>query len=85
MEERITKMEEQLERIEKSIDKITFYLYSDSSTNRKGLAEKIVDLEVILNDVITREKIFKAKATVWGMVGAALVSIAWKVITIIMK
>lgn len=85
MEERITKMEEQLERIEKSIDKITFYLYSDSSTNRKGLAEKIVDLEVILNDVITREKIFKAKATVWGMVGAALVSIAWKVVTIIMK
>lgn len=78
-------MEEQLDRIEKAIDKITFYVYSDSSTNRKGLAEKIEILEKILSDVITREQVYKAKATVWGMVGAALVTVAWKVITLIVK
>ena len=85
MEEKVKKMEGQLERIEKGMEKIMFYLYSDSDTNRKGLAEKIELLENTLSDVITREKIYKAKATVWGMVGAAIISFGWKVITILIK
>lgn len=85
MEDKVAKMEKQLDRIEKAIDKMSFYVYSDSDTNRKGLAEKLEILESILNDVITRERIYKAKATVWGMVGAAILTIAMKLITVIIK
>lgn len=85
MEEKVLKMEEQLDRIEKSIERMSFYIYSDSNTNRKGLAEKLEILESILDDVITREKIYRAKATVWGMVGAGILTALWKVVTLVIK
>lgn len=85
MEAKVQKMEEQLDRIEKSIERMAFYIYSDSNTNRKGLAEKLEILESILEDVITRGKIYRAKATVWGMVGAFILSALWKVVTLVIK
>ena len=58
MEEKVNKIEIQLDRIERALDNVIFYVYSDPKTNRKGLAEKLDILENILDDVITREKIY---------------------------
>lgn len=79
-EEKLNVLENKLDQLDKAVSKVLYYIVSDPTTNRKGLVEELDSLKATLNDVIVREKVYKAKATVWGMVGAAVLSIAWQVI-----
>lgn len=79
-EERARELEHNLDQLSRAVNKVLYYIESDPTTNRKGLVEDMDSLKVILNDVQVREKVYKAKATVWGMVGAGVLSIAWQVI-----
>lgn len=61
--------------------KILYYLNSDPATKRKGLVEKLDIMEEKLDDMIVREKILKAKATVYGSVGSFVFMIIWQIVT----
>jgi len=58
-----------------SVDRILFILESDNTTNQMGLVEKVNTMNKTLNQLLMREEIFKAKASVWGVIGGAIVSI----------
>lgn len=69
---RLDMAEERMEIVEKKLDKILFYLESDKTTNQKGLVERLSLLQEKVNDLLKREEIYKGKATVWGIVGGAI-------------
>lgn len=72
---KIDELEGKVNDLEKKIDKILFYLESDATTNQKGLVERVSLLAKNVSEIMKREEIFKGKATVWGIVGGALLSI----------
>lgn len=76
-------METKLERFEKTLDRAIFYLESDPKTNRKGAIEELAEVKELLTDLLVREKVYKAKATVFGIVGAAVFTILWKAIVFV--
>jgi hypothetical protein len=71
---RIDGLEEQQIETDKKISRILYYLEDDPLTNTKGLVSRQQETNDKLDGILEREKIYKAKATVWGMVGAALFS-----------
>lgn len=67
--------------LETSMQRILQILESDSRTNEKGLVEKVGDLQKSLSELLTREKIYKAKAGVWGTVGGIIGYLIMSLIT----
>lgn len=65
-----------IENINEKLDKIMSLLYNDVETNRKGLVQKLDDLEKVVDSIILSSKIFEAKKSVWiivlGSLGAGL-------------
>lgn len=51
-----------IETLEQKVDRILFYLESDRTTNQEGLVEKVNRLDRVQSGILTREKVFKAKA-----------------------
>lgn len=69
---------EDLKALEKKVDRILFYLESDTHTNQKGLVEDVSEMRKELSDLITREKILHAKVTLLGTIGGFLaLFISW--------
>lgn len=60
------------EDIKDKLSRILFILESDPKTNTKGLVERVHAIEVALDALLTREQIYKAKATTWGIIGGAI-------------
>lgn len=60
------------EKINDKLDKIMSLLYNDVETNRKGLVQKLDDLEKIVDGIILNSKIFEAKKSVWMLFLGAL-------------
>ena len=60
-----------LDRLDSTVTKILFHLESDPRTNTKGLVEKFGIMEEQIKDLLTRERIYKAKAGVYGIFGGA--------------
>ncbi|MCD5382440.1 MAG: hypothetical protein LR017_04000 [Candidatus Pacebacteria bacterium] len=58
--------------LEKSIDRILGILESDDKIKEQGLVEKVNSMNRKLTDLLTREKVYKAKATTWGVIGGAV-------------
>ena len=58
--------------LEKSIDRILGILESDDKIKEQGLVEKVNSMNRKLTDLLTREKVYKAKATTWGVIGGAI-------------
>lgn len=73
-------IKEELRELSKQNERILYLLNSDPATKRKGLVEKLDTMEEILNDLIVRDKVLKAKATVWGVVGSAVLMVVWQLI-----
>ena len=73
---------ENFEALEKKVDRILFYLESDASTHQQGLVEKVSIIEKQVNDILTREKIYLAKATAFGAFGAVIFTIIWNILQI---
>lgn len=58
----------------KDVTKILFYLESDKTTNQKGLVERVKEIEGKLDELVVENKILKAKAATYGVIGGALLS-----------
>ena len=84
--DRIDKLEERVESMQEDITKLKSYLYSDDNTNQPGVVESLVILQDKLDELIKREAVYKGKATVWGIVGGAVLSgLVWFVKFLIPK
>ncbi len=74
----INLLHKQLDGLEDRINRVLFILESDPATNERGLVERVRVIESKLSKLLLREEIYKAKGTVWGIVGGALVtSLLW--------
>jgi len=62
-------MTPQEEKLNEKVTKILFYLESDSSTNQKGLVEKVSDIEQTINKM--EMQTFKVGA-VFGIIGGGI-------------
>lgn len=58
--------------LEKSINRVLNILESDDRIKEKGLVEKVNQMHKDLHELLTREKVYKAKATTWGIIGGAV-------------
>jgi molecular chaperone GrpE (heat shock protein) len=72
--ERLEELSEKIEKLSDNQKRILHYLENDDATNQIGVIAKMTDIEHKLDGILEREKIYKAKATVWGMVGAAVLT-----------
>jgi len=69
---------EELKALEKKVDRILFYLESDTHTNQKGLVEDVAEMRKELSELIVREKIWHAKAALLGTIGGFVaIFISW--------
>lgn len=69
---------ERMSLLEKNTTQILFILESNNKTNQKGLVETVEEEKDKLNNLLTREKVFLAKASVYGTIGGILASaIIW--------
>lgn len=59
------------EIMEKQMTRVLAILETDEKIKEKGLVEKVSLLSKQLDELLTREKIYKAKATTWGLIGGA--------------
>lgn len=72
--------------LEKGMIRILGILESDEKIKEKGLVEKVNQMQSDLNELLTREKVYKAKATTWGVIGGALTTgLFWIIKTIATK
>jgi hypothetical protein len=63
------------DNLEKSILKIQLLLESNSIYNEKGLVEEVHDNSRRIDDFLMREKIYKAKAATWGIIGGSIITV----------
>jgi len=54
------------------IARILNILESDDKIGEKGLVKTVHTMEKTLAELLIREKIYKAKGTVWGIIGGAI-------------
>lgn len=66
---------DKFQSMESNVHRILHLLEGDESFHLPGLAQKVNDIDGKLNGLIEREKIYRAKATVFGVVGGFLVSV----------
>lgn len=81
MDENLDALRKEVRDLTEQTSKVLYYMHSDPSTKRKGLVEKLDIMEEILNDLIVREKIMKAKATVYGSIGSIIITIIWQLVS----
>lgn len=67
-------------KLDDKVTKILFHLESDPRTNTKGLVEKFGIMEGQIQDLLTREKVYKAKAGVYGVFGGAVLMVVKELI-----
>lgn len=72
--DKIDNLEERMDKVDKALDRILFYLESDSATKQKGVIEKLGELEESVASLLQREEVYKGKATVWSIVGGSIVT-----------
>ena len=61
-----------LDDMQVSINRILGIMESDDKFKEKGLVEKVNIMHNQLSDLLTREKVYRAKATTWGILGGAV-------------
>tara|TARA_R110001583_G_scaffold75416_2_gene207725 strand:+ start:67 stop:315 length:249 start_codon:yes stop_codon:yes gene_type:complete len=68
----------QIDTVEKKLDKILFYLLDDPETDSKGVISTVNDNKKRLDVLDTTNKVKAGQVTVLSMVGGAAISlIAW--------
>lgn len=65
-------LKEKINKLETGMSRILFILESDEKIKEKGLVEKVNGVRHDLSELLTREKVYIAKATTWGTVGGAI-------------
>lgn len=62
--------------LEKQINRILGILENDESIGEDGLVSKVRSIKKALKELLVREQVYKAKATVWGILGGAIGTVA---------
>ena len=62
----------QLDNLKTQNQRILMILESDEKIREKGLVESVSEIKNTLNELLVREKVYKAKATTWGIIGGGL-------------
>jgi len=76
--------EKKLDQLSNDLTKVLFIMQSDPKTNERGLVERVRLIEQSLNELVHRENIYKAKASVFGFIGGAVMTfLFWAVNTFI--
>ena len=70
---RLDEMEVRVEQMEQSLQRILFYFDSDHKTNTKGIIERFDILEQKLDQLLSREAVYLAKAKTAGAIWGAVV------------
>lgn len=86
LKEEVDKIHDQmfkLNTLDKKVDKILYYLESDSATNQKGLVEKTENNSFEIYKLKEKFGIYEAKASVWGAVGGGIVALAAYLINVL--
>lgn len=72
--------------INQKLDRVLYILENDEKTNRKGLVEVVADMQVNIEELIFKQKIFVAKVAFLGAIGGFLFSVlVWAYDKIIIK
>lgn len=72
--------------INQKLDRVLYILENDEKTNRKGLVEVVADMQVNIEELIFKQKIFAAKVAFLGAIGGFLFSVlVWAYDKIIIK
>lgn len=58
----------EIQELKTKIDKLTGYIYNDSTTGRKGLVQQFDELKITVDKIIVEGKITSAKRAVWNTV-----------------
>ncbi len=58
--------------LDKRIDRILGILENDDTIGEDGLVSKVRSIKQSLTELLVREKVYKAKATTWGIIGGAI-------------
>lgn len=64
--------ETQYTSIQQDVRKILFLLESNESLGQEGLINKVNRIDAQLGELLTREKIYRVKATTWGAIAGVL-------------
>lgn len=73
-------MQNEFQDLTKKVDKILFYLESDEKTKQEGLVEKVSRIDSELENLLTREKVYLAKFSVFAFFGGAAFQMFWIVV-----
>ena len=65
----------QLDSVNKKIDRILSYLENDPSTGSKGLVERTKDLENQVNQIEVKDKVKRAKLTGFTVLGSGVLTV----------
>lgn len=76
---------DKLDTLQTSMTRILGIIESDDTIKQKGLVEKVELMNSQLTELLTREQIYKAKATTWGTIGGFLGAIIISVIQILLN
>lgn len=71
---------DKLDNLSAEVSRLASYLNSDPATNRPGIVETLDRLDKTVNELLTRERVYKAKATTFGTIGGAMVMVGWNII-----
>jgi len=77
MENGLTKTEKRyfykrFDALDRSNARILSILEADDKIGEKGLVKTVHIMEKTLAELLIREKVYKAKGTVWGIIGGAI-------------
>ncbi len=61
-----------LDTLDSSMVRILSILEADEKIGEKGLVKTVREIEEKLSELLTREKVYKSKATTWGIIGGAV-------------
>lgn len=72
---RLDAHDERLDRIERKVDQLLFYLQSDEATGRQGMYAELRSMDERLSRVESAMNASMAKKSVWALVGGAIVTL----------
>ena len=70
----------EIKEIREDVSRILYHLESDPKMKKEGLVEQVNRIDDQLQELLTREKVYMGKLTVFALVGAAVVNILFKIL-----
>ena len=65
---------EELDSIKRDVTQILFLLESNDKIGQEGLVNKVNRIDSLLQELLIRERVYKAKAATWGAAAGAIIT-----------